>query len=764
VSIGTASSSDNCTVASTVNDHASTTYPLGVTTVTWTVTDAAGLTAVATQTVTVVDNQNPTITAPADVTVNADLGSCNASSVSIGNASVNDNCSVASTVTDHASTTYPVGVTTVIWTVTDGSGNTATATQTVTVLDTQAPEISGTPSSFVATNTCAGAVSWTAPTASDNCSVTLTSDYAPGDNFPVGTTTVTYTATDASGNTATASFTVTINSVSISASSSPALCNGGATGSATVAVTNAQGPITYSWSNGATTQTATGLTAGTYTVTVVNSGCTVTSSTTVAEPTALGAVASVTTNVTCYGGDDAAATVVASGGTSPYNYSWNDPMGTTTASVSGLEALPYSVVVTDANGCSVSRTVTPSQPAANWNIVETVTRPLCNGNSNGAINITVSGNTAPYNFLWSNSALTEDISGLAAGSYTVSVTDSRGCNEEKTIEVTQPDVLAVGVVGTDVTCYGARDGMVTATVTGGTTAYAYVWYSTSSGTPITGQTSSVLTGRSPGSYYVRVTDANACSVTSGTSTLTQPPVLLVSVSKTNVSCFGGANGTANASASGGNGGYQYYWTKGTPAVYVGSTARITGLTAGSYTVRVTDTKGCVRYATVTITQPATALSVAVSRTGSSATATPSGGTSPYTYLWSTGARTATANGLVSGIVYSVRVTDRNGCTVTGYTASSRTDDPGFFQNVSMDAQVYPNPTTGDITLEFNAADQDHYQIRVMDFSGRTIDVNEGTATMGLNRYRYDLSGLAQGIYLVRVERAGEVQVLRVVLK
>jgi hypothetical protein len=696
--------------------------------------------------------------------VNADAGLCTASGVSLGSATTADNCSVAS-VTNDAPATYPLGNTTVTWTVTDGSGRTATATQTVTVLDTQLPEISDMPSSFIATNTCAGAVSWAEPTASDNCSVSLTSNYGPGDNFPVGTTTVIYTATDGSGNTATSSFTITINSVAISASGSTALCNGGATGSATVVVTNAQGPVTYSWSpGGATTQTVNNLSAGTYMVTVVNSGCIVVDTAVVVEPTAMAGTASVTHRVTCFEGADGAVTVSASGGTGAYSYLWT-PGGSTSASVSGLTAGTYTVRVTDANGCSITRSAAPAEPA-DFNITEVVTTPLCNGNTNGSIAVTVTGSNGGYSYSWSTGATTSTLSGIGAGTYNIAVTDIDGCSSAKDITVTQPDVLAVSVVGTDITCYGARDGQVQATVTGGTTAYSYAWYSTSSGSPITGQTASLLTGRSPGSYYVRVTDAKACSVTSSTVTLTQPPVLLVSVSKTNVSCFGGANGTANASASGGNGGYQYYWTRATTTtpVVVGTTARITGLIAGSYTVRVTDSKGCVRYATVTITQPATALSVSVSRSGSSATATPSGGTSPYTYLWSTGARTATVSGLVSGIVYSVRVTDRNGCTVTGYTAASREEDPNFFQQQSMDAKVYPNPTTGDLTLEFNAADQDHYRINVLDFSGRIIDVTEGTATMGLNTYRYDLSGLAKGIYLVRVERAGEVQVLRLVLE
>jgi len=325
--------------------------------------------------------------------------------------------------------------------------------------------------------------------------------------------------------------------------------------------------------------------------------------------------------------------------------------------------------------------------------------------------------------------------------------------------------MAVTVTGTDVTCYGARDGMVASTTTGGTTAYSYAWYSTSSGTAILGQTASTLTGRSPGTYYVRVTDANGCSVTSSNATITQPAALLVSVSKTNVSCYGGSNATANAAASGGNAPYTYTWTNASSQV-VGTTYRIVNVPAGSYTVQVLDSKGCVKYGTITITQPAAPLTVSIARNGTnhSATATPAGGTAPYTYLWSNGQRTATATNLTTGVTYSVRVTDSKGCTVTGTTVALRAEDPSIAASRPIDARVYPNPTNGKITLEFNAADQDHFRISVVDFSGRLIHTEEGTATMGVNFFEYDLSTLAQGIYLVTVQRDSEMQTLRVIMK
>src|SRR6185295_4854237 len=140
VSLGSPSTSDNCTVASTSNNHASSTYALGTTTVTWTVTDGSGNTATCSQLVTVTDNVAPTITCPADVAVFTNSG-CTATGVSLGSPSASDNCTVASTSNNHPSSTYALGTTTVTWTVTDGSGNTATCSQLVTVTDNQAPVI-----------------------------------------------------------------------------------------------------------------------------------------------------------------------------------------------------------------------------------------------------------------------------------------------------------------------------------------------------------------------------------------------------------------------------------------------------------------------------------------------------------------------------------------------------------------------------------------------------------------------------------------------
>ena len=212
VALGTPTTDDNCAVDTVTND-APAQFPVGDTTVTWTVTDIHGNSATCEQTVTVTDDEDPTITCPTDVQVTADAGVCYATGVALGTPTTDDNCAV-DTVTNDAPSQFPVGDTTVTWTVTDIHGNSATCEQTVTVTDDEDPVITGCPDDITVNadaGTCDAVVTWTPPTVDDNCGIqSFTSSHNPGDTFGPGTTTVTYTATDIHGNTSTCTFDVTV--------------------------------------------------------------------------------------------------------------------------------------------------------------------------------------------------------------------------------------------------------------------------------------------------------------------------------------------------------------------------------------------------------------------------------------------------------------------------------------------------------------------------------------------------------------------------
>ena len=207
---------DNCTIASLTGTHASgDTFPVGITSVTFTASDVNGNTTTSTFTVTVTDDENPSISGtPEDITQTADAGVCGAA-VSYTPPMAADNCGVDSFTSTHDSGDFfAVGETTVTYTATDAAGNTATASFTVTVSDNEQPVLAGMPSNITQSNDagdCSAAVSFTAPTASDNCAIaSFSGDAASGDTFPVGTTTVTYTATDIHGNSTTGSFQITV--------------------------------------------------------------------------------------------------------------------------------------------------------------------------------------------------------------------------------------------------------------------------------------------------------------------------------------------------------------------------------------------------------------------------------------------------------------------------------------------------------------------------------------------------------------------------
>jgi HYR domain len=266
VVLGSATSADNCTVVSTVN-NAPTVFPLGTTTVTWTVTDGAGLKATATQTVTVTDNVPPTITAPAPVSAFTNTG-CTATGVVLGSASTNDNCSVATT-TNNAPTAFPLGATTVTWTVTDGAGLTSTATQIVTVTDNVKPAI---PTIADATGSCS--VTPTAPTTTDNCAGTVSGSTST--TFPIttlGTTVITWTFNDGNGNSVTANQNAIVTDLTPPTITAPAavsaFTNSGctATGVALGTATSADNCTVVSTVNNAPTIFPLGATTVTWTVT-----------------------------------------------------------------------------------------------------------------------------------------------------------------------------------------------------------------------------------------------------------------------------------------------------------------------------------------------------------------------------------------------------------------------------------------------------------------------------------------------------------------
>ncbi len=271
-------------------------------------------------------------------------------------------------------------------------------------------------------------------------------------------------------------------------------------------ITGYDSTFTYSWSNGESTINATGLSAGTYSLTVTNSnGCSATTSVTITQPaTAPGISIFSVTNLLCNGGNTGSVTAnAATGGTSPYTYLWNDANTQTSLTATGLSSGMYIVIVLDNGGCSASATAIITQPAA---IVPTIneTTPInCYGDSDGAIFATASGGTGFYAYSWSDafSQTNALATGLSAGTYSVIVTDNNGCNGTAGITITQPSILSL--VADSSADFGTCDGSAWAVVNGGTNPYTYSWNPS-------GLATDTIANQCSGDYCCTVTDANGC--------------------------------------------------------------------------------------------------------------------------------------------------------------------------------------------------------------------------------------------------------------
>ncbi len=505
------------------------------------------------------------------------------------------------------------------------------------------------------------------------------------------------TITDANACTGTLNVTVTQPTSAVSGTTvvTNVACFGGSNGAINLTPTGGTGPYTFNWVSGPTTEDRTGLTAGTYSVTITDAnGCTGTiSGITVTQPTSAVSGTTVVTNVACFGGSNGAINLTPTGGIGPYTFNWVS--GPTTEDRTGLAAGTYSVTITDANGCSGTISgITVTQPASAVSGTTVVTNVACFGGSNGAINLTPTGGTGPYTFNWVSGPTTEDRTGLAAGTYSVTITDANGCTGTISgITVTQPISAVSGTtVVTNVACFGGNTGAINLTPTGGTGPYTFNWAG--------GITTEDRTGLAAGTYSVTITDANGCTGTISGITVTQPAIIsLTPASQTNIACFGGSNGAASVNtASGGAGGYTYDWTPGNP---IGDgTTFVTGLTAGTWTCTVTDANGCTASQIFNITEPSAINTATGSQTnvscngGSNGTATvaPSGGASGYTYSWApSGGTSATATGLAAG-TYTVTVTDANGCTATrNYTI---TEPTAIDTNVTLNSGILEATQTG----------------------------------------------------------------------
>lgn len=410
------------------------------------------------------------------------------------------------------------------------------------------------------------------------------------------------------------------------------------------------GPYTYKWGTGESTASITVTSAGQYCVTITDAAsCGLIACITV-DATPLD-VNVLTTDLTCPDSDDGTLTAATTGGDAPLAFEWSN--GATTETVSGLAEGIYSVTVTDNSGCTATASGTIAAPP-DLIILLGADSPTCVGDTDGQITANAAGGTPNYTFEWSTGATTQVITGLAAGTYSVTATDANNCEVVDSITLSPVSEIAISTDSEDESCPEANDGSATVVASNGVAPYAYLWSND--------ETTATITGLEPGVYRVTVTDDVGCQRI-GFEIVSEADPLEITASKTDITTCGADDGTASVVVDDGAGPFTYDWSNGD------TTAVIDSLIAGDYTVTVTDANECFAEATVTIIEPP-AVDVTLDATTSICAgeddgiivATPVGGTAPFDYEWSNGDTTATTDSLAAG-TYILTLTDANGCSV-----------------------------------------------------------------------------------------------------
>jgi hypothetical protein len=367
-------------------------------------------------------------------------------------------------------------------------------------------------------------------------------------------------------------------------------------------------------------------------------------------------------DATCFSSCNGSASATAVG-VPPFSYSWL-PGGQTTASISNLCAGTYTVTVHDALNCTATAIVNITAPTE-ISISPTAVNTSCYGSCDGAAYVMVSGGIAPYTYQWSDGTTSPVITNKCAGTYSIVVTDSRGCQKSATnLVIGQPAALNVSIAQTNVSCTDLCDGSATASASGGTSPYSYAWQHDTSAP-------AAITNLCPAGYTVIVTDAHGCTATQSVL-ITEPEAISVMFSyPVQPTCNGDCDGSLSGFPIGGTSPYSFYWSSGV------FTPTITNQCAGVKQLTIRDANGCEATSMFYLSEPTMTLSLTTTFNchvegplsefsyGACANlyADANGGAQPYDYTWSNGEISESAQACTGGM-FSCTITDNNGCTLT----------------------------------------------------------------------------------------------------
>lgn len=500
------------------------------------------------------------------------------------------------------------------------------------------------------------------------------------------------------------------------------------------------------WSDGPTAEDRMNVSPGLYAVTVTDTkGCSITyTDIEVTAPDPILPVLSATA-VLCNGGSTGTALSSPTGGTlgvldefSTYSYLWSN--SATTATISGLSAGIYSVTVEDDYGCTGTASITVVQPTV-LRATTQVTNVLCNGGSNGSVTVNANGGTPPYRYSIDGGAVGSSnlFGSLAIGSHTVKVIDNNNCEITINFTITEPTPIVISTPTVVATCLGSSTGSITLTATGGTGVLRYNWTGPNGFTA----TKAAITGLAAGAYTLIVTDANGCTTNPLNVIVGSAAPVSITATVVNINCFGAATGSITLVSPATQTGITYAWTG--PNNYKSTARNIGALRAGIYTVTV-KLGACSYVQSFTVTQPAAALTMTLSKVdiiacggrGTINISSTTGGAAPYQYSLNNAAFQSAVSftGLAAG-TYNVRVRDVNQCLFSSSITIADNGNDSFEPNNRQTVASAYVLNSGNINARIapTATDIDWYKFTAKPITGLRYTI---TLTHPTIRYAFDL--------------------------
>jgi gliding motility-associated-like protein len=448
-------------------------------------------------------------------------------------------------------------------------------------------------------------------------------------------------------------------------------CFGLCKGSITVAAAGGTTAYTYTWSNGGNGTTINGLCAPvTYTATVTDKNlCTATVSQAISQPAQLVADTLSTHQVSCSGGNDGAITLLVSGGTYPYSYTWPQIVAPTDSIATSLTAQTYTPTIKDAYGCNVTLSVVITQPALLAPYIQTLDSINCSGQTNGSVTVNANGGTQPYSYALDGSGTYQasgTFPGLTAGPHTVTVQDAHGCVSTIPFNIYEPAPVTSSIISTfNNLCFDSCNGVITVQGSGGVPPYEYAI----DGGPFSNSPTFTNLCANP-TYTISVQDNHTCPATLLVDSITQPSAIVPQfVSAIQPTCNNGTDGSFIVTASGGTPGYTYSSDNGA----FQSSGSFSPETAGNHLVTVKDGNGCTDTLTVIVPNPPASSTFDTTVTevtcpggnNGAINLTINGALTPYTFSWSPGGATTQNIANLTAGTYVVTITDGHGCRVFG---------------------------------------------------------------------------------------------------